>query len=55
MTWKKTETAPIVRFIEKLAGVYAKSIELRAAKQTHQAMLQIKSLAYSERKRRERK
>lgn len=54
MTWKKTKTAPIVRFLEKLASVYVKSVELHAAKQTHQAMLQIKSLAYSEKKKYER-
>jgi hypothetical protein len=55
MAWKKTRTAPIVRFIEKLSSVYVKAIELHAAKQTHKALLQAKSLAHSERKRRERK
>lgn len=55
MTWKKTRTAPILKFIEKLASVYVKTIELKAAKQTHQAILQMKSMAYSERKQRDRK
>jgi hypothetical protein len=54
MTWEKTRGAPLIRFLEKLAGVYAKSVELHAAKQTHRALLQVKSQVHSERKRRER-
>jgi len=54
MTWKKTRSAPILKFIEKLASVYVKTIELKATRQTHQAILQMKAAAHSERKQRER-
>ncbi len=54
MAWNKTKDVPIISLLQKLASIYVKTIELRAVKQTHKAMLQIKSAAHSERKRRER-
>jgi hypothetical protein len=47
--WQLTKDAPIVKFLDKLATTYTQIVRLHALRQTQQAMLQLKSLQYSER------
>ncbi len=49
--WGKLKDAPIMKFLESLATVCTKSIELRAARQGLQGLMHLKSLRYSEQKR----
>ena len=49
--WGKIKDAPILKFLESLATVCTKSIELRAARQGLQGLMHLKSLKYSEQKR----
>lgn len=52
MTWNRINQAPLFQFLDKLARLHRKALQLEALQQAHRGILYMKSVAYREQRNR---